>query len=150
MNSQATLLLVEDNQDDAFLMQRALKGAGIQSAAMTAENGREALDYLQGVGKFSDRSAYPMPDVVFLDIKLPCLSGFEVLQWVRSNKEMRSLIVIVLTSSNQPSDIRRAYDLGANSYVVKPSSFEQLLSFATAFRQYWLGFNDIARTNSTW
>jgi CheY-like chemotaxis protein len=150
MNSQATLLLVEDSQDDIFLMQRALKSAGIVNKTIVVDNGKEAVDYLQGGGKYQDRIAFPVADIVLLDVKLPYMSGFEILQWIRSNKETRALIVIMLTSSNQPADIRRAYELGANSYVVKPSSFEQLLGFANAFRQYWLCYNDVTRMCSGW
>lgn len=150
MTSQATLLLIEDSSDDIFLMQRALKGAGILNKILIVDDGRDALHYLQGTGKYQDRAAFPIPDIIFLDVKLPCVSGFEILQWIRANKEMRSLVVIMLTSSNQPSDIRRAYDLGANSYVVKPSSYEQLLGFAQAFRHYWLGYNDVIRVTSGW
>ena len=106
-----------------------------------AADGQQALEYLGGEGAFADRSAHPFPGLIFLDIKLPLVSGLEVLRWLRDHPGLRRTVVIVLTSSNHPDDIRGAYDLGANSYVVKPASFQQLAEFAKAFKNYWLGHN---------
>src|ERR1041385_5247656 len=139
-----TLLLVEDSEDDVFLMVRALKTAGVELPLQVVADGRLALDYLSGTGPYADREAYPVPMVMFLDIKLPQVSGLEVLRWLREQPELRRLVVIVLTSSNHPGDVREAYDLGANSYVVKPASFQQLVDFAKAFRAYWLACNRAA------
>jgi CheY-like chemotaxis protein len=135
------ILLVEDNEDDVFLMRRALKGARVVNPLQVVEDGQEAVDYLSGSGKFADRDAYPLPAVTFLDLKLPYLSGHEVLAWVRQRKEFESMIVIVLTSSNEPSDLSRCYSLGANSYLVKPPTPEQLEDLAKAFKWYWLEYN---------
>jgi CheY-like chemotaxis protein len=135
------LLLVEDNEDDVFLMVRAMKGAGIGWPMQTVADGRLALDYLSGTGAYSDRTTYPLPAVVFLDIKLPQISGLEVLRWLRTQPELRGIVVIVLTSSNHPGDVRQAYELGANSYIVKPGSYQELTGFAKAFKEYWLGWN---------
>ncbi len=135
------LLLVEDNEDDAFLMKRSLKAAGIDQPLFVAEDGQQAIDYLAGRGQYADRQAYPLPSFVFLDLKLPFKSGHEVLAWIKTQRELSEIIVVVLTSSNQPSDLEEAYRLGANSYVVKPPATEQLVDYAQAFQHYWLDVN---------
>ena len=135
------LLLIEDNEDDVFLMKRALKAARVMNPLYVVEHGQEAVDYLGGAGKFADRESYPLPAVVFLDLKLPFISGHDVLAWIRRQKELASLVVVVLTSSNEASDLSRCYSLGANSYVVKPPTPEQLEELAKAFKWYWLEYN---------
>jgi CheY-like chemotaxis protein len=134
-------MLVEDNEDDVFLMKRALQGARVVNPLYVVEDGQEAVDYLSGAGKFADRDHYPLPAVVFLDLKLPLMSGHDVLAWIRQQREFETLIVIVLTSSNEASDLSRCYALGANSYLVKPPTPEQLDDLATAFKWYWLEYN---------
>lgn len=141
MSPTPSLLLVEDNDDDVFLMRRALKSAGVDLPLQTAADGQQALDYLAGSGRYADRVAFPLPTVVFLDIKLPHLSGFDVLRSLRAHPEQRRIVVIMVTSSNQPADVHLAYELGANSYVVKPASFQALSEFAKAFKDYWLQCN---------
>jgi CheY-like chemotaxis protein len=141
MTTNRTLLLVEDNEDDVFLMKRALKDALVKNPLRVVEDGQEAVDYLAGAGKFADRDNYPLPVVVFLDLKLPYLSGHEVLAWIRQQKELESLVVIILTSSNEASDLSRCYSLGANSYLVKPPTPAQLEELAKAFKWYWLEHN---------
>jgi len=133
--------LVEDNEDDVFLMKRALKAAAISNALQVVEDGQQAVDYLSGEGAFADRDAHPIPAIVFLDLKLPLKGGLEVLDWIRSQEALEGVVVVVLTSSSEPSDLRRAYALGANSYVVKPPSAQQLVEMAKAFKWYWLEFN---------
>src|SRR5689334_15264869 len=145
MTTVGAILLVEDSEDDVFLMQRALKGAGITNPLYVVEDGQEAIEYLSGIGKYSDRDENPIPAIVFLDLKLPIKGGFDVLQWIRDNPELKSLVVVVLTSSNEPSDLKRAYGLGANSYVVKPPTATQLLELAKAFKWFWLEFNEFAQ-----
>lgn len=140
-NAKVDLLLVEDNDDDVVLMRRAIRSAGIENAVQVVEDGQVAIEYLMGNGVFADRQAHPLPGIVLLDLKLPRVSGLEVLEWIRNNPGTRSLVVIVLTSSNQPSDMRKAYQLGANSFVVKPGDFEQLQDFAKSFKSYWLLHN---------
>ncbi|HEX9454766.1 MAG TPA: response regulator [Candidatus Binatia bacterium] len=141
MTTNRALLLVEDNEDDVFLMKRALKEAHVSNQLYIVEDGQEALDYLAGTGKFTDRENYPLPALVFLDLKLPYISGHEVLAWIRGQKELESLVVIILTSSNEASDLSRCYSLGANSYLVKPPTPEQLEDLAKAFKLYWLEHN---------
>jgi CheY-like chemotaxis protein len=141
MTTERAILLIEDNEDDVFLMKRALKGARVVNPLFVVEDGREAVDYLGGAGKFADRESYPLPAVVFLDLKLPFISGHEVLAWIRRQNNLESVVVIVLTSSNEASDLSRSYALGANSYLVKPPTPEQLEELAKAFKWYWLEYN---------
>ena len=141
MTSSKAMLLVEDNEDDVFLMKRALKSAQIVNPLQVVEDGQQAVEYLSGTGKYSDREKHPFPAVVFLDLKLPIKSGLEVLEWIRTRGDFENLVVLVLTSSNEPSDLNRAYKLGANSYLVKPPTAMQLLELAKAFKWYWLEFN---------
>ena len=144
MKTHDSILVVEDNEDDIFLMRRALKNAHIVNPLVVLEDGLEALNYLAGAGMYADREKYPMPAIVFLDLKLPIKDGFEVLKWIRANPSLDSLIVVVLTSSNEPSDVKTAYGLGANSYLVKPPTVAQLLDMAKSFKWYWLQFNEFA------
>jgi CheY-like chemotaxis protein len=138
MTTANAILLVEDNEDDVFLMKHALTGAGVSNPVFVVETGQQAVDYLSGVGQYADRRAYPLPVIVFLDLKLPLMSGHEVLAWIRGQRQFESLVVVVLTSSNEPSDVRRSYSLGANSYLVKPMSARQLIDLAKAFNWSWL------------
>lgn len=138
MTDNRTILLVEDNKDDVFLMKRALKEARINNPVTVVETGQEAMDYLSGMGRFADRQNYPLPAVVFLDLKLPFVYGHDVLAWIRRQKEFEALVVIVLTSSNEARDLSRCYSLGANSYLVKPPTAEQLDALARAFKWPWL------------
>ncbi|HYJ14011.1 MAG TPA: response regulator [Candidatus Limnocylindria bacterium] len=144
MTTHRAILLVEDNEDDVFLMKRALKAARVMNPLYVVEDGQEAVDYLGGAGKFANRESYPLPAVVFLDLKLPLISGHDVLAWIRRQYALESVVVIVLTSSNEASDLSRSYALGANSYLVKPPTPEQLEELAKAFKWYWLEYNQFA------
>ena len=143
MTASRAILLVEDNEDDLFLMKRALLSARIVNPVLVVETGQEAMDYLGGAGKFADRDSYPIPAVVFIDLKLPFVFGHEVLAWIRRQKQFESLVVIVLTSSNEANDLNRCYSLGANSYLVKPPTAEQLEALAKAFKWPWLEYDEI-------
>jgi CheY-like chemotaxis protein len=136
------VLLVEDDPTDYRLIQRAFDklSDGFQMFRLT--NGDEVVSYLSGDAPYENRAAHPMPAVVLLDLKLPRRSGFEVLQWLRRQPSgLKRLPVIVLTSSSHSIDINRAYDLGANSYLVKPDTGSQLEELAAQFRSYWLRLN---------
>src|SRR6185436_18139323 len=125
----SVILLVEDNDDDVFLMKRALKSAGIVNAIQVVEDGQEAIDYLAGAGRFADRALFPYPGIVFLDLQMPRKSGFDVLAWLQSHLELTRPFIVVLSSSNSPRDSDLAAKLGAASYAVKPPTkqlFEQL------------------------
>ena len=138
---KAVILLVEDNEDDVFLMKRALKEAGIANRLLVAEDGEQAIDYLSGAGDFGDREKFPLPMIVFLDLKMPRKSGYDVLKWIRGNEALKALVVVMLTSSEEPRDISRAYREGANSYLVKPPTGDDLVGLAKAFKLYWLERN---------
>ena len=139
------LLLVEDNEDDVFLMRRALKQAEIENPLYVVGDGAQAVDYLAGNGEFNDREQYPFPALVFLDLKLPFRSGHDVLAWIRKEAALVELVVVILTSSDEPSDIDKAYKLGANSYLVKPPTLLQLRDLAKSFKWYWLQYNQFVQ-----
>ena len=139
-----TLALAEDNADDVFFLKRALKTAEIGNPLEILPDGRHALEYLGGAGRYADRRAHPPPRLLLLDLKLPLVGGFQVLEWVRARPETRCLPVIILTSSGQYKDVRRAYELGANSYLIKPSGADRMAGQMKAFRQFWLEQNIFA------
>lgn len=117
-----TILLVEDDSNDVLLLQRAFRRAGLTHALQVVSDGDQAVAYLGGDGQFADRTKHPLPALILLDLKLPRRSGLEVLEWLRNQPpEIKSLPVIVLTSSRLSEDVDRAYGLGANSYMAKPS-----------------------------
>ena len=122
-----TILLVEDNEDDVFFMRRALTRANLQFNLAVASDGQQALDYLAGNGRYSDRTRHPLPALVFLDLKLPYVHGFDVLEWTRRHPSLKDLPVIVLTSSPEERDRQRARELGAQAYVVKPPTPQSVL-----------------------
>ena len=135
------LLLVEDDPNDVALIRRAFKKARILNPLNIVHDGEEAIAYLAGQGEYADRSKFPLPAVVLLDLKLPRRSGHEVLAWLRQQPGLRRLPVVVLTSSSDTPDVRQAYDLGANSYLVKPVSFDGLMEMVKTLGLYWLVFN---------
>lgn len=141
-----TILLVEDSPDDVFFMRRAMKSAGLQAPLQVAGDGQTAIDYLDGSRIFANRSDYPLPCLVLLDLKLPQVLGLDVLKWVRSRPEFLTLPVVVLTSSSERSDLERAYRLGANSFMVKPTDPGDLLGLAKCFQDYWFRYNLIAKS----
>src|SRR5579871_1177594 len=142
LNPKATILLVEDEPSDVFLMKRALKNAEIPNPLQVAASGQEAIDYLAGTGPFSDRTAFPVPSRVFLDLKLPYKSGFEVLGWVRDQPHLGKTLVIVLTSSSEERDIAECYRLGARSFLVKPPTPAMLTELMLSLKEYWLKHNE--------
>ena len=138
---QHTLLLVEDKSNDVLLIRRALTKAGIVNPLQVVSDGDQAVAYLAGEGDYGDRDRFPLPGVVLLDLKLPRRSGLEALAWLRQQPGLKRLPVVVLTSSTENRDINRAYDLGANSYLVKPVEFGPLLEMLKMFGPYWLVLN---------
>lgn len=135
------ILIVEDDPNDVLFLKLALNKAGVANPLSVAEDGREALDYFVGTGKFSDREKYPLPYLVLLDLKLPQMPGLEFLKWLRENSEFSSTVVIVLTSSSDPRDIDAAYQLHANAYLVKPSGIDVLTALARSIKDFWLTKN---------
>jgi CheY-like chemotaxis protein len=141
MMTLAPILLVEDNEDDVFFMKRALQGAQIENPLQVAEDGQEAIDYLEGTGKYEDREQFPLPLMVLLDLKMPRRNGLEVLEWIRSQPQFKTMVVVVLTTSREGSDLERAYQLGANSFLLKPSNVKTLSQMMAALKIYWLTYN---------
>lgn len=135
------ILVVEDDQNDVLLIQRAFTKARILNPLRVVSNGDEAIAYLSGDSQFGNRQTYPIPVLVLLDLKLPRRSGLEVLLWIRHQPGLKRLPVVVLTSSRESSDINRAYDLGANSYLVKPVGFDSLLDLVKSLEVYWMMLN---------
>lgn len=136
-----TILLVEDERNDVFLLQHAFDTATITNPLQVVEDGRQAIDYLAGSGKYADRAQYPLPCLLLLDLKLPIKSGLDVLRWLQQQPQLRMLIVVVLSSSRNGSDVDAAYQLGARSYLVKPLTMGARLELAKAIKQYWLQLN---------
>lgn len=136
------ILLVEDNPQDAELTIRALRKHNLANQIYVAEDGAEALEFIFCTGKYNDRDFTKPPKVIFLDLKLPKISGLEVLQEIKSNPLTKSLPVVVVTSSRENPDIKRAYELGANSYVVKPVNFDDFLNAMSRTGLYWLLVNE--------
>ena len=142
----ATLLLVEDDPNDVLLIQRAFLKANLPTRLELARDGEEAVAYLAACGDGVERDpqepARPMPLAILLDLKLPRKSGLEVLQWVRHDPRVKWLPVVVLTSSREETDLRRAYELGANSYLIKPVRFDALLDMMRTVDRYWVILNE--------
>ena len=141
MARTAAILLVDDDANDALLVRKAAQKTLAGIPILVVSNGQEAVHYLQGEGIYADRSKYPFPDIVLLDLKMPIMNGFEVLRWVRSQPKLRRLPVILLTSSSQTADINRAYDLGANSFLVKPPDLDSLTQLVKTVANYWVQTN---------
>jgi CheY-like chemotaxis protein len=145
--SKPSILQVEDDAHDVFLLQRAFMQAGISNPVHVATDGQMAIDYLAGTDQFANRARYPLPSLVLLDLKLPRKSGREVLQWIRAQLGLRRLIVIVFTSAPYIGDVGLAYDLGANSFLVKPTDFSRYLDVARVLKAWWLDYNHFAPLN---
>jgi CheY-like chemotaxis protein len=132
-----TILLVEDNEDDVFMFRRVLKKALIANPVQVVTDGQQAIDYLSGTDGFSDRAKFPLPFLVFLDLKLPYRDGFEVLAWMRQQRSLNSVVVVILTGSDETRDHQQAYALGARSYLVKPPTPEEVRRLMDSMQSYW-------------
>jgi CheY-like chemotaxis protein len=141
MGGNEFILLVDDDENDALLLQRAFKKAGLHDWLRVVTEGQEAIDYLGGREQYSDRDRFPLPFLMLLDLKMPGTDGFEVLRWARSERDLKRLLIVVLTSSNLQTDVDRAYELGANSYLVKPVEFDEMVNMVQRFQAYWAEIN---------
>lgn len=135
--ARKTILVADDDANDAFLLERAFMKTGINADLRFVRDGSETIRYLESM----DDQNHPTPDLLLLDLKMPRLDGFDVLKWLRSQPQLKRLLVIMLTSSDARVDIDRAYDLGANSYLVKPFSAEYLVEMVQALQRYWFSVN---------
>ena len=138
MGDLKNILLAEDSPDDVFMIRSAFKKSGFKDPIYVVPNGEEVLQYLKGEGHYADRQQYPVPHLLLLDLNMPRLNGFEVLSWIRSRQEWMCLPVIVLTTSFYGPEIKRAYDLGANSFITKPPDFSQLVAGLKEVGEHWL------------
>ncbi len=138
--TKKVLLVAEDDENDALLLERALRRAGSEFQLIRVPDGEQAVAYLAGLPPYSDRSAHPPADLLLLDLKMPRMDGFEVLRW-RAAQTVHSFPVIVFSSSTLERDVRQAYELGASSYAVKPLRSERLDAFARALIAWWGSFN---------
>ena len=136
MNGRA-VLLVEDDPSDVLFIRRAWKQAGHAVPLMLVEDGEKAVAYLSGAGSYGDRKKFPFPGFVLLDLKIPLLSGLDVLAWIRKNPGMKDLPVAVLTSSEEPRDVARARELGVSDYFVKPTAYTGLLEIVRSLADKW-------------
>jgi chemotaxis family two-component system response regulator Rcp1 len=130
------ILVAEDNEDDLFLLRQAFKKAEVPSQLHHVNDGMEALTYLKGEAAFNDRKAHPFPDILLLDLNMPRKNGFEVLEWIRQDAKCSRLVVHVFTSSSHEADVRRAYDLHANTFLLKPSRVDELVTLVTVLHQW--------------
>jgi len=140
-----TILVIEDDPNDQFFIKRELTKLGPQINVIFANDGEQALSYLKGEDKFSDRKTHPIPAIIFLDLKMPRLTGFEVLAWLKTHDRFKATPTIVLSSSDLQSDIDKAYFLGANAYLVKPANVED---FRRVFAATGKFFVELAETPS--
>jgi len=136
-----SVLLIEDNPDDQELALRALRRNNVADRVQVVDDGQEALDYLFGEGQWAGQQPSPLPTFVLLDLKIPKLDGFEVLQRLRANERTRLLPVVVLSSSKEETDLLRAYSAGANSYLCKTVDFNQFIETVRQMAIYWMGLN---------
>lgn len=137
MDKNFIVLLVEDDENDALLLQRALKKNGITNPVRWLRDGLQAVQYLEGEGDYFDRKQYLFPKVIILDLKMPRMSGMELLGYLQSHPKVKVIPTIVLSSSRLVQDIEAAYSLGAQTYFVKPTDFEVLVKLLRSCMDYW-------------
>jgi len=135
------ILVVEDDENHAFFIRRAFATVGLQNPAHFVEDGAQAIAYLAGESPYANRAEFPLPSLMLLDLKMPNKNGFEVLEWVRQQPGLAALRIVVLTTSGAASDINRAYQLGANSFLTKPMQFRDLVELTKWIQGYWLHFS---------
>ena len=141
MNHAGRILVAEDDPTDVFFLQRAFSKAGVPVSLHFVRDGQEVIDYLRGDEPFRDRGMHPLPQLLLLDLKMPRLNGFDVLDWLKRQPGLKRLLVVIFTSSEEAQDINRAYDLGANSYLVKPHAIDDLMRIIQRLESYWLEAN---------
>jgi CheY-like chemotaxis protein len=137
MKECPVILVAEDDEDYVILIKQVFMKAHIPNPIHVVWNGEEAISYLKGTGKYSNRDEYPLPDIFLLDLKMPRINGFEVLKWVRAQPSLSALRILVLTSSDEIRDVNEAYQLGANSFLVKPMDFEDFTNLSRLIADFW-------------
>jgi CheY-like chemotaxis protein len=144
IRNTSVILYVEDDENDAILMRQAWAMAGVLNPLNVVNDGEQAVKYLSGEGQYAERVKFPLPILVLLDLKLPRISGLDVLKWIRAEPAIQTLPVIIFSSSTRPEDIRTAYARGANSYLTKPPDSEGLTKMVASLKEYWLNCNQLA------
>jgi CheY-like chemotaxis protein len=134
----STVLIADDDQNDVFFLRRAFQKSGLSHRLFEVQDGQQAVDYLSGLPPFQDRSQYPLPSLLLLDLKMPKMTGFEVLSWLKTQPALQQIPVVVLSGSNQVRDVEQARSLGAAEYHVKPADFDDLLKFVRDLDVKWL------------
>jgi len=132
------ILLAEDRQDDVLLIKKAFAQLSIVNPLHVVRDGEELIFYLEGIGRYSNRGEFPLPDLLLLDLKMPKVDGFEALQWIRNHPSLKRLRVIVLTASEDIHHANKAYRMGANSFLVKPLEFENLTALTRTMAEFWI------------
>jgi CheY-like chemotaxis protein len=138
MPTHLPILVAEDEESDVVLLRMALEKAGVPNPLITARDGQETIEYLSGEGQFSDRTTNPLPGLLILDLKMPRMTGFDVLCWLAANPAFKELPVVVLSSSSYEEDMTKARQLGAREYYVKPHSLKQLVEILRQLAERWL------------
>jgi CheY-like chemotaxis protein len=141
VHPEPVILVAEDNDNDVALLLRAFQKGKLSNPVQVVRDGEQAIAYLQGEGRFQNRAEYPLPSLLLLDLKMPRKDGFEVLEWIRRQEGLRALPVVVLTLSEELKDVNRAYQMGANSFLVKPIDFLDSVALVEAVKSYWLGLS---------
>jgi CheY-like chemotaxis protein len=142
MNKPPSILYIDDDDNDVLLLKHAIRCARLHFDLQVVNDPEKAAAYLTGQGGFADREIFPLPELILLDLKMPRMGGLEVLAWIRSQPLLKRLVVIVLTASSQGSGVNRAYELGANSYLVKPVELHAFVEMVKGISAYWMGLNE--------
>ena len=138
MHRQCTILIVDDDENDIFFVKRAFTEINVHCTFQMLKNGQEVIDYLSGHGEYANREKHPLPIMILMDLKMPIMDGFEVLTWLRSRPGLKVIPAVVFSSSDLPTDITRAYELGANSFMTKSVTYDGLLLKLQTLSRYWL------------
>ncbi len=143
LTNDVQIVLVEDNVDDAELSMRSLKNSNFVNEIIWLKDGEEAINYLTGKGEYSERDLAIKPKLILLDLKLPKLNGMEVLEVIKNDENLDNIPVVVMTSSKEDRDLKKCYELGANSYVVKPINFNSFMEMTKEISMYWVLINQL-------
>jgi CheY-like chemotaxis protein len=144
------VLLVDDSENDARLLAAAFNRLGLTNPIIWLSRGEQAIAYLAGEGEYADRDRSPFPSVLILDLRMPGMDGFAVLEWIREHPELRRLFVVALSALDDTKSMNRAYELGANSYLTKPVDPDELLNMVRFFRGYWTTAPEVNPGNEKW
>jgi CheY-like chemotaxis protein len=144
------ILQIEDDEHDVIFMKIAMQAASVKNPVAVLRDGREAMAYLKGEGKFANRRKHPIPRLVLLDLRLPYVPGLKVLQWIREQPALAQIPVIICSGSDQDSDVKTAYESGANGYIVKPNSPSALTRIVRCIKEYWLDMDAPPQNCKEW